>query len=87
MLFNRSPRFTRAYQKLPQHIQEDFKTKIQIFAKTPRHPMLKTHKLKGRLQECFAFQLVKGYRVLFEFSADDTVNLLDVGPHDIYRKY
>ncbi|MEK7083865.1 MAG: type II toxin-antitoxin system mRNA interferase toxin, RelE/StbE family [Patescibacteria group bacterium] len=68
-----SPRFRRAYKRLPRHIQEDFKIKIRIFLKDPRHPALKTHKLKGVLQECFAFRLVYGYRVLFEFSSSDTV--------------
>jgi len=33
MKVNLSPRFTRAYQKLPRHIQEDFKEKIQTFIK------------------------------------------------------
>jgi len=87
MFINISPRFRRAYQRLPQDIQEDFKNKIKIFIKDPRHPRLKTHKLKGRLQECLAFRLTKGNRVLFEFISADTVNLLDVGRHDIYRKY
>ena len=78
MFVNLSPRFTRAYQRLPRAIQEDFKTKIQIFIKDPRHPALNTHKLKGRLQACLAFRLLHGYRVLFEFVSTDTVNLLDV---------
>ena len=86
MFVNLSPRFTRAYQRLPRAIQEDFKTKIQIFIKDPRHPSLKIHKLKGQLQECLAFRLMNGYRVLFEFSGAETVHLLDVGPHDMYKK-
>ena len=52
----------------------------------PKHPSLKTHKLKGKFQECLAFRLRGGYRVLFEFAAPDIVNLLDTGPHDIYKK-
>lgn len=86
MFVNLSPSFRRVYQKLPEHIQEDFKEKIKIFIKNPRHPVLKTHKLKGRLQECLAFRLIRGYRVLLECSSADTVNLLDVGPHDIYQR-
>ena len=86
MFVNLSPRFQRSYKNLPRHIQEDFKTKIQTFTKDPRHHTLKTHKLKGKLQECLAFQLKDGFRVLFEFSSPGTVNLLNVGPHDIYKK-
>lgn len=86
MQVNLSPRFSRAYKKLPRHIQEDFKDKISTFIKDPRHSALRTHKLKGRYQECLAFRLTDGYRVLFEFSAPNTVDLLDVGPHDIYKR-
>lgn len=73
---NNSPRFIRAFKKLPRHIQDDFEEKISLFIKNPRHPQLKTHTLKGRLQECLAFRLKDGYRVLFEFSSPNTIDLL-----------
>ena len=86
MQVNLSTRFSRTYKKLPRHIQEDFKKKIILFMKNPRHPTLRTHKLKGEYQECLAFRLVDGYRVLFEFSISNTVDLLDIGPHNIYKR-
>ena len=86
MNINLSPRFTRAYKKLPPQIQEDFDKQIKIFINDPNHPTLKTHILKGRFQECLAFRLRDGYRVIFEFSAFGDINLLDVGPHDIYKR-
>lgn len=86
MRVNFSPRFKRAYKKLPSHIQDDFNKQIKVFIQDPNHPSLKTHKLKGHLQECLAFRLRDGDRVLFEFSSFDIVDLLDVGPHDIYKQ-
>ena len=86
MLINVSPRFKRAYKKLPIHIQTNFDKQIAIFMQNPDHPSLKTHKLRGKFQECLAFRLRDGYRVLFEFSEPNTVNLLDVGQHNIYKK-
>ncbi len=86
MFVDLSPHFKRAYRSLPSQLQADFEKKIQIFIKDPRHPSLKIHKLKGQLQECLAFRLMNGYRVLFEFSGAETVHLLDVGPHDMYKK-
>ena len=85
MNINFSPRFKRAYKKLPSHIQDDFDKQIKVFMRDPNHPSLKTHKLKGRLQECLAFRLRDGYRVLFDFFAFDSVDLLNVGSHDIYK--
>lgn len=87
MNVNLSPRFKRSYKKIPRHIQSDFDKKIKIFIDNPNHSSLKTHKLKGKLQECLAFRLKDGYRVLFEFSVPDTVDLLDVGSHDIYKQF
>ncbi len=87
MHVNLSPRFKRSYKKLETRLQEDFDKKIIFFTESPFHPLLKTHKLKGKLQECFAFCLKDGYRVLFEFFDRNTVDLLEVGPHDIYRKF
>lgn len=87
MHVNLSPRFKRSYKKVPQHIQKDFDKKIAVFIKNPYHPSLKTHKLKGKLQECLAFYLKDGNRVLFEFAGPETVDLLDIGPHDIYRRF
>lgn len=86
VLVNNSPRFIRAYRKLPLHIQTDFDNNIALFIKNPTHPSLQTHKLEGRRHGCFAFRLRDGYRVLFEYSGSNIVNLLDVGPHDIYRR-
>lgn len=86
MEVNLSSHFKRSYKKLPDSIKEDFKTKIEIFIENPYHPSLKTHKLKGKWQQCLSFYLQDGYRVLFEFSGSNGVDLLDVGPHDIYRK-
>jgi addiction module RelE/StbE family toxin len=87
MNVNLSPRFKRSYKKAPQHIRNDFDKKINIFIENLDHPSLKTHKLKGKLQECLAFRLKNGYRVLFEFSGPDTVDLLDIGSHDIYKRF
>ncbi len=86
MIINFSPRFKRAYKKLPTHIKEDFDKQITLFVQDPNHPSLKTHKLKGNFQECVAFRLRDGYRVLFEFYTSTIVNLLDVGPHNIYKR-
>jgi len=53
MKINLSSHFKRAYKKLPLHLQKDFDNKITIFIKNPNEPFLKTHKLKGKYQDCF----------------------------------
>lgn len=82
-----SPHFKRAYKALPSHIQQSFDKQIAVFIKLPRDPRLGAHKLKGQLQECLAFKLADGYRVLFEYADSAVVQLLDVGPHDHYSRW
>ena len=82
---NRTTRFKHTYKSLPQHIRDDFDKKITLFVQNPRTPQLRTHKLKGKLQGCLAFCLRDGFRVLFDFASNDTVNLIDIGPHNKYR--
>lgn len=87
MQINLSPRFKRSYKKCPSHIQLDFDKKVALLITDPFTPSLKTHKLKGNLQTCLSFYLKDGYRVLFEFADTEGINLLDIGPHDIYEKF
>jgi len=87
MNVNLSSRFKRSYKKLPHQIQKNFDEKIVLFMKNPSDPSFRTHKLSGKLQECLAFRLKDGYRVLFEFSGSHTIDLLDVGSHDIYKQF
>ncbi len=82
-----SPRFKRAYKKLPLAIKEDFDEKISLFIENPTDPRLRAHSLHGKLQECRSFSLRQGYRVLFEFADAQAVNLLDVGVHDRYGQW
>ena len=82
-----SPKFKRSYKKLPVPIQEDFDARILLFMKDPNDSKLQSHKLKGKLQDCLSFHLRDGYRVLFEYSLDNSVDLLDVGPHDKYSQW
>ena len=87
MIINRSSRFKRVFKKQPIHIQDDFIDKISIFAQNPYHPKLHTHKLKGRLAEYHAFYLRDGFRVFFEFTGKNEVNLLSIGPHGYYKRW
>ncbi len=79
-----TPNFIREYKNLPLALQEEVKEKIALFAKDPRQPSLKTHKLKGRLQGSFSFSVNYRYRIIFEYDSGSTVALLGVGDHSIY---
>jgi len=87
MIINRTARFKRAFKKLPLHIQKDFFKNIKIFMQDYKNPRLRTHKLRGQMEECYAFCLRDGFRVLFEFNGNNEINLIAIGPHDYYKRW
>lgn len=87
MIINISPRFKRSYKSIPKDIQTDFDLRLKVFIKNPFQKNLRTHKLKGTLKNYWSFSLKNGFRVLFEFSGKESINLLTIGPHDKYSQW
>lgn len=79
-----TPYFLRRYNKLPRLLQAEVQEKIGLFKQDPRHPFLKTHKLKGDLRNYYSFSVNYACRIIFEYDSRNTVALLSVGGHDIY---
>jgi len=81
----RSPRFDRAYHKLPKEAQERFKEKIRLLASLNfTHPSLKTKKIKGA-PGIWEATIDKNHRFTFE-KMDDAIRLRVIGKHDILEK-
>lgn len=79
------PVFIRQYKKYPLEIQVEIKERIEILKKNPKHPFLKTHKLKGKLSECWSCSVNYNFRIVFEYESDNKIVLLAVGDHDVYK--
>jgi mRNA interferase YafQ len=80
-----SPRFKRAYKHLIQGrpaLEKSFREKLRQFIQDPYDPQLATHKLKGKLNDSWAFSLTWQLRVVFSFGEPNTVILEDIGSHD-----
>lgn len=80
-----SPQFMREYQKLSVEVKEKAKKKEKIFRQNPFDLGLKTHKLKGRLDEFWAFSVNYRYRIIFKFQ-DNSVRFYIIGDHSLYKK-
>jgi len=80
-----SPRFQRAFKKLPRAVKEKALVCEKIFRKNPFDPKLKTHKLHGDMKEYWAFSISFGYRIGFTFLSGKLVRFHDIGTHDIYK--
>lgn len=78
-------RFKKSYKRLPLEIKRKAEQKVEIFVSNPFHPVLKTHKLKGKLKDYWSFSVDKNYRILFKFVEKDKVIFFDIGTHEIYK--
>ena len=77
--------FKRAYSKLiknNKYLEELFINRLETFINNPFDPLLKTHKLSGKLSETWSFSINFQLRVLFVFIDTDQVILENIGNHD-----
>lgn len=79
-----SSKFERKYQSLPVSLKLEAKRREKIFRENPKDHRLKTHKLKGRLKDYWAFSVTYKYRIVFKFVDNKTVYFLNIGDHRVY---
>lgn len=82
--------FRRGFKKATRHdpgLQEKIFSVLEKLSKAPFDPVLKTHKLHGKLTGLWACQVEYDCRIVFTFehepdSGTDLVVLVDIGKHD-----
>lgn len=63
--------YTTAY-----HLKKNFGKEVELFIKNPYHPLLRTHKLSGKLKELSSFAIDYDCRVVFYFLTSTKIVLL-----------
>jgi addiction module RelE/StbE family toxin len=85
-----SSSFKRAFKTIIKR-QPDLKPKIEaklkLLADDPYNPILRTHKLKGKLSGAWACSVEYDCRIVFSFeqnqqTLEEEINLIDIGTHD-----
>jgi addiction module RelE/StbE family toxin len=80
-----SRRFLKNWSKLDVRTKKETVRKIDIFLENPYFPSLKTHKLSGKLKDCWSFSVSHNLRIMFRFGGGKTVEFIDIGSHQIYK--
>ena len=76
-------RFWKDYRRLPKDVQEKARKAFKQFAENPKHPSLKTHKIKGaKNPDVFEGYIDENYRFTFHYEPDAIV-YRRIGPHSI----
>jgi len=80
-----SRRFVKNWSKLNPRAKREVNKKIDLFLRNPFTPILKTHKLTGKLKDYWSFSLNYSLRIMFRFTGKKTVGFIDIGGHEIYK--
>lgn len=72
-------------QDLPFDLQREAMEKIKLFKENSRNPLLRMHKLKGRLKDRWSFSVNYRFRIVFRYDKPGVAALLAVGDHEVYK--
>jgi mRNA-degrading endonuclease YafQ of YafQ-DinJ toxin-antitoxin module len=92
-ILQRTKNFEKSLLRLPKKIQQKFIEKLEIFLEDSYHPLLKTHSLKGDMNNLYAFSVTGDVRVIFSQYIDNekeiiTLTFIDIGTHNqVYLKF
>lgn len=81
-----SPRFAKRFKKLSQSIKEKAIEKEKIFRQNPFDGRLRTHKLHGEMDNCWAFSVDYSTRIIFSFENNEIIHFHTIGSHDLYHE-
>lgn len=77
--------FKKKLNKLSSKNSKKIKKRMELFLENPFNPILKTHKLTGKLQGYYSFSIDYHNRIMFRFEREDVVEFIDLGTHGIYK--
>lgn len=88
MNIKKAERFQKSFDRLPEEQKKKTEKQLMIFFKSMFHPSLHTEKLQPHYKNLWSFRVDRKYRAIFTFvPSRDELWLLDIGPHDIYKKH
>lgn len=79
-------RFKKHFRELSANEKKQFRQKLTIFAENPIHPSLRAKRIQGT-EDLYEFSVNMDIRVIWFYEGDSLVALVDIGHHDILRKY
>lgn len=81
-----APRFEKHFKKLNTQEKKQLKTKLEILIQNPTHPSLRTKRIQGTA-DLFESSVNMDIRIIWYYEGEKLILLLDVGHHDILRKF
>jgi len=73
--------FKKQYMKLPKKIQTKFDTRFLLWQEDPDHPLLRRHKLSGRMKNFYSIDITGDIRALYEIIDKQVIVYQMIGSH------
>ncbi|MBI4157747.1 type II toxin-antitoxin system mRNA interferase toxin, RelE/StbE family [Candidatus Woesebacteria bacterium] len=64
-----------------RNLAERFEKRLNLFLENPQNPLLKDHRLIGKMRDYRAFWVTGDVRVVYKIEAEE-VELYDIGTHN-----
>jgi len=79
-------RFQKNFKKLSDTEKKQLKNKLTLLTENPMHPSLRTKRIQGT-SDLFECSVNMDIRIIWYYEGDTMIILVDVGHHDILRKF
>ena len=81
-----TPRFEKHFNALTAQEKKQVQNKLRLLAENPLHPSLRVKRIQDST-ELFECSVNMDIRIIWHFEGDILILLLDVGHHDILKKF
>ena len=79
-------RFQKHFRTLTEQEKKQLRQKLELLVENPLHPSLRTKRIQGTT-DLFEFSVNMSIRVIWFYENNQMIILVDVGHHDILKKY
>lgn len=79
-------RFQKHFRTLTEQEKKQLRQKLELLVENPLHPSLRTKRIQGTT-DLFEFSVNMSIRVIWFYENNRMIILVDVGHHDILKKY
>ncbi len=79
-------RFQKHYKDLNDIEKKQLRNKLDILSENPMHPSLRTKRIQGT-EDLYECSVNMDIRIIWFYEGDTMIILVDVGHHDILKKY
>jgi mRNA-degrading endonuclease YafQ of YafQ-DinJ toxin-antitoxin module len=81
-----TPRFEKHFESLTEQEKRQVKKKLEILTQNPLHPSLRTKRIQGTVN-LFECSVNMSIRIIWYCESDETIILVDIGLHNIFRQF